>query len=176
MTDHTKTAHATCADIEAILEARRTATITVDKIPVRPQAAPAPAPQPITAESLARPATLPSTVQAPAPQVSDSDVADFLGAHLPGLIGATVALATPPFNFMEVVALGQAVSAAVAAGLPQVKGTEARVLVTVTSRYLWRTYAVPRLPDTVRPFAGLLETLLITGIEAAYQLAVKPKK
>lgn len=61
-------------------------------------------------------------------------------------------------------------------GLPQVKGTEARVLVTVTSRYPWRTYAVPHLPDMAKPFAGLLETLLITGIEAAYQLAVKPKK
>ena len=27
-----------------------------------------------------------------------------------------------------------------------------------------------------RPFAGILETLIITGIEAAYQLVVKQKR
>lgn len=99
MTNPTKPAHATRADIEAILEARRTATITVDKIPARPQAAPAPTPtaQPITAESLAHPATLPSIVQDPAPQVSDSTVVDFLGRHLPALTETTIALVTPPF-------------------------------------------------------------------------------
>lgn len=72
MTDQTKstwTTHATRADIAAILDARRTATITVDKIPARPQsAAPAPTPMPVNAESLARPATLPATVQAPRPR------------------------------------------------------------------------------------------------------------
>lgn len=175
MTDQTK--HATRADIEAILAARKTASITVDNIPARPQAAaPAAVPQQVSAESLSRPATLPAVVPAPAPQVADGDVEAFLASHLPGLIAATVALVTPPFAWAEVVQLGTAVSAAVSAGLPQVKGAEARVLVVVISRYLWRTYAVPALPGTVRPFAGLLETLLMAGIEAAYQLVVKPKK
>ncbi len=173
MTDQTK--HATRADIEAILAARKTASITVDKIPARPQSAPAAAPQKVSAESLSRPATLPAVVAAPAPQVPDSDVEAFLSAHLPALITATRDLVTPPFAWGEVVTLGGAVSAAVSAGLPQIKGQEARALVVVVSRYLWRTYAAPVLPAAARPFAGLLENLLIAGIEAAYQLTVKRK-
>lgn len=45
----------------------------------------------------------------------------------------------------------------------------------VLCRHLWRVYATPLLPGYARPFAGLLETLLIAGIEAAYQLVVKRK-
>lgn len=40
-------------------------------------------------------------------------------------------------------------------------------------RYMWRTYATPLLPPVARPFAGLLEALIVAGIEAAYQLALK---
>lgn len=67
------------------------------------------------------------------------------------------------------------VSAAVAAGLPQLKrhDLEARTLAVVIVRYVWRTYAMPLLPPIARQFGGLLESMIVAGIRAAYQLAVK---
>lgn len=177
---------ASAAAVKAILEARKSAAVEVQSIPALPprptipqpstpsQPAVKPAPTPtITAQSITQPVAVPSVQVAPPPQVSDGEVEAFLTAHLPGLTQAAIDLATPPFQISEVIRLGTAVSAAVAQGLPQVRGTEARVLVVVTSRYLWRTHATPRLPATVRPFAPLLETLLIAGIEAGYQIVVK---
>lgn len=171
MTDQKRT---TTADIEAlirdkraIIEARKTASI--ESIPALPQRTAA-AEKPLT-----QPAAVQTANLAPKPEVSDAQVGTFLDGHLPGLIRSTRELVTPPFNFAEVINLGVAVSEAVRDGLPQVKGAEARALVVVTSRYLWRTYAVSQLPATVKPFAGLLEQLLITGLEAAYQLVVKRK-
>ena len=167
--------HTTTADIEAlvrdkraIIEARKTASI--ESIPALPQRTAA-AEKPLT-----QPAAIQTANLAPKPEVSDADVGAFLDGHLPGLIRATQELVTPPFAWTEVVTLGVAVSEAVRDGLPQIKGAEARALGVVTTRYLWRTYAVPLLPAAVKPFAGLLEQLLITGLEAAYQLVVKAKK
>lgn len=169
------TQHATKADIEAILAARKQAAIeqaTPASIPaLPPQKATQPAP--ITAQSITQPAAVPSVQVAPPTQVSDQDVEQFLEDHLPVLIKAAEDVVRPPFSFAEVVHLGLVVSQAVSAGLPQIRGAEARALVVVIVRYLWRKYATPLLPTYARPFAGLLETLIITGIEAAYQMIVK---
>lgn len=169
------------AAVKAILEARKQAAIeTVQDIPATPlqpvTARPGAVQPTVTAQSITQPAAVPSVQTAPAPQVSDAEVEAFLQAHLPGLIQAARNLAQPPFRFEEVVTLGGAVSAAVAAGLPQARGLEARTLVVVVTRYVWRTHGVPALPAHIRPLAGLLETLMITGIEAAYRLVVKPRK
>lgn len=171
------TRHATRADIEAILEARKQASIeqvTPATIPALP---PKKKPDPVvTAQSITQPAAVPSVQVAPAAQVSDADVERFLEDHLPMLIKAAQDIATPPFEWGEVVELGKVVSQAVAAGLPQIKGAEARALVVVIVRYLWRKHATPLLPAYVKPFAGMLETLIIMGVEAAYQLVVKQQK
>lgn len=164
--------HATREDIIQILKARREATIEQVSIPALPQKQ---APT-ITAQSLNAPATVPVVQPAPTPTVPDSDVEGWLTEYLPPLIKAAEALARPPFEFGEVVNLGVAVSGAVKAGLPQIKGQEARALVVVVTRHLWRTYAQPLLPAHIRPFAGLLEGLIIAGIEAGYQLLVKRGK
>lgn len=165
--------HATRADIEAILEARRKAKveapITAQSIPATPSVRTQSVEAPIT-EPVAPPAPV---VPAPVPQASDAEVEAFLDEELPPLINAAVALAAPPFQWSEVTTLGLVVSRAVSRGLPQVKGTEARVLVVIITRLVWRKYATSHLPTAVRPLAGLLETLIVTGIEAAYQLAVK---
>ena len=174
-----KITHATKADIEAILKARREAAIEVQAIPALPparKAEPAIAAQSLPTVPITEPVAVPVVETAPEPEVPDAEVEDFLAKHLPALIQAARDLATPPFQFAEVVNLGAAVSAAVSEGLPQVRGKEARALVVVVSRHLWRTYATPLLPAPVRMFAPLLETLLIAGIEAAYQLVVKPTK
>ncbi len=176
--------HDSRADIAAILAARRSAIVEVQRIPAlpvpgpKPTTQPAPQAAPVQAQSvpITQPAATPVVQAAPTPQVSDRDVEVFLGEHLPALIQAAKDLATPPFQFGEVVQLGTVVSKAVADGLPQVQGLEARTLVVVIVRYVWRTYATPLLPPTARPFAGLLETLIVAGIEAAYQLAVKRRK
>jgi hypothetical protein len=170
------TQHATKADIEAILEARRQAKVEqVTQVTV-PALPPKRKPDPVvTAQNITQPAAVPSVQVAPPTVVSDKDVERFLEDHLPMLIKAAQDLVMPPFNFSEVLQLGTAVSQAVAAGLPQIKGAEARALVVVIVRYLWRKYATPLLPPYVKPFAGMLETLIITGIEAAYQLVVKRK-
>lgn len=174
--------HDSRADVAAILEARRRATVEVQSIPALPVQAPktTAAPAQVKAQSIpvTQPAALPTVQAAPTPQVDDGDVEAFLGAHLPALIQAAQDLARPPFDWAEVVRLGQVVSAAVAAGLPQLKGhdLEARTLVVVIVRYVWRTYATPLLPPAARPFAGLLESMIVAGIEAAYQLAVKRRK
>lgn len=167
------------ADIDAILQARRQATIeqaiqvAIPALP--PRKIPMPETPVVTAQSITQPAAVPSVQVAPAAQVSDADVERFLEDHLPMLIKAAQDLVTPPFNFGELVQLSTAVSQAVAVGLPQIKGAEARALVVVIVRYLWRKYATPLLPAYAEPFAGLLETLIVTGIEAAYQLVVKRK-
>jgi hypothetical protein len=170
------------ADIEAILAARKNGTIEstadVRSIPALPPQKPTSTPASLQAQSvpLTQPvAPAPAPVPAPTPKVSDTEVSAFLEKHLPALIKAGVDLATPPFVWGEVITLGQVVSDAVREGLPQVKGAEARALVVVIVRYVWRTYATPLLPVMARPFAGLLESLIIAGIEAAYQLAVKRK-
>lgn len=170
--------HDSRADVAAILAARRSAIVEVQRIPALPVPSAKPATPPTQAQSvpLNQPAATPVVQAAPAPQVSDSDVEAFLTAHLPALIKAAQDLATPPFAFGEVVELGAVVSRAVADGLPQIKGLEARALVVVIVRYVWRTYATPLLPPMARPFAGLLETMIVTGIEAAYQLVVKRGK
>lgn len=169
------------AAVTAILAARRAAAIeTVQDIPATPlqpvTARPGAVQPSVTAQSITQPAAVPSVQTAPTPQVSDAEVEAFLTAHLPGLVKAAVDLATPPFKLTEAVELGTAVSAAVAEGLPQVKGLEARALVVVTTRYVWRTFAVPALPLQYRFAAGLIETLIISGIEAGYQLLVKQRK
>lgn len=94
---------------------------------------------------------------------------------MPGLIQAPRELVTRPFSFAQVINLGIAVIETMRDRLPQVEGAEARTLVPVTTRYLWRTYTVPQLPATVKSFAGLLEQPLITRLEVAYQLVVKHK-
>ncbi|MDP9763827.1 hypothetical protein [Deinococcus enclensis] len=170
---------ATKADIEAILQARKQAAIEQANqvaIPALPQKKiPTPETAAVIAQSITQPASLPSVQAAPSTVVSDKDVERFLEDHLPMLIKAAQDLVTPPFNLMEVVQLGTAVSQAVAAGLPQIKGAEARALVVVLVRYLWRKHATPLLPASVKPFAGMLETLIVMGVEAAYQLVVKRK-
>ncbi|MBZ9713733.1 hypothetical protein [Deinococcus multiflagellatus] len=169
--------HATRADIEAILKARRDAAVEVQAIPaLPPQKASVKAQSEPAAPPLTQPAAVPSVTVAPTPTVSDADLETFLGKHLPALIAAGQELARPPFTWNEVITLGQGVSAAVAEGLPQVGGLEARVLVVVITRHVWRTYATPLLPAAVKPFTSLLETLIVTSIEAAYKLAVKPRK
>lgn len=173
------TQRATKADIEAILQARRQATIEQAIQVVIPALPPRKIPTPETADmiaqSITQPASLPSVQVAPASQVNDQDIARFIEAYSPMLIKATQDLVTPPFEFGEVVQLAVVVSQAVAAGLPQIKGAEARALVVVIVRYLWRKYATPLLPAYVKPFAGMLETLIIMGVEAGYQLVVKRK-
>ncbi len=170
---------ATKADIEAILQARREATIEQAiqvAIPALPQKKiPTPETVDVIAQSIKQPASLPSVQAVPANQVSDEDVARFLEHYSPMLIKSAQDIATPPFEWGEVVRLAEVVSQAVAAGLPQIKGAEARALVVVLVRYLWRKYATPLLPAYVKPFAGMLETLIIMGVEAAYQLVVKRK-
>lgn len=171
------TQHATKADIQAILAARKQASIeqaTQVSIPALPQKKIAtPETASVVAQSITQPAAVPSVQAAPPAQVSDADVEQFLEDHLPVLIRAAEDVVRPPFSFAEVVHLGLVVSQAVSAGLPQIRGAEARALVVVIVRYLWRKYATPLLPAYARPFAGLLETLIITGIEAAYQMIVK---
>ncbi len=173
------TQHATKADIDAILKARREAAIeqaTQIAVPALPQKkTPTPETAAVIAQSITQPASLPSVQVAPANPDNDQDITRFLEDHLPMLIKAAQDIATPPFHMGEVVQLATVVSQAVAAGLPQVKGAEARALVVVLVRYLWRKYATPLLPPYAKPFAGMLETLIVTGIEAAYQLYVKRK-
>lgn len=174
------TQHATKADIEAILQARNQASIeqaTPASIPALPQKKiPTPETVAVVVQSITQPASLPSVQVAPAAQANDQDIERFLEDHLPMLIKAAQDVVMPPFDFMEVVELGKVVSLAMAVGLPQVKGAEARGLVVVIVRYLWRKYATPLLPVYAKPFSGLLETLIIAGIEAAYQLYVKQQK
>jgi hypothetical protein len=112
-------------------------------------------------------------VPAPQPKVDDEAVGAFLAAYLPALVQAARDLVTPPFRFNEVLDLGVAVSRAVAEGLPQMKGLEARTLVVVVVRYLWRVHATPLLPPLAKPFANMLEGIIIAGIEAGYKLLVK---
>ena len=170
---------ATKADIEAILQARREATIeqaiqvAIPALP--PRKIPSPETADVIAQSITQPASLPSVQVVPASAVNDQDIERFLENYSPLLIKATKDLVEPPFEWGEVVQLAVVVSQAVAAGLPQIKGSEARALVVVIVRFLWRRYATPLLPPYAKPFAGILETLIITGIEAAYQLVVKPK-
>lgn len=142
---------ATKADIEAILEARRQATIQqVTQVAV-PALPPKKKPDPVvTAQNITQPAAVPSVQVAPPTVVSDKDVERFLEDHLPMLIKAAQDLVTPPFNLMEVVQLGTAFRQAVAARLPQVKGAEARALVVVIVRYLWRKYAPAPHGPTLR--------------------------
>lgn len=171
---------ATKADIEAILQARREAAIeqaTQVAIPALPQKKiPTPETAAVVAQSITQPASLPSVQVVPASAANDQDIERFLEHYSPMLIKAAQDIATPPFEWGEVVELGKVVSQAVAAGLPQIKGAEARALVVVIVRYLWRKHATPLLPAYVKPFAGMLETLIIMGVEAAYQLVVKQQK
>lgn len=168
--------HATRADIEAILKARRDTISQVQAIPTLPpaqaQVAPTSPTQPnVTAQGMT--ATTP-TAAAHTP-VSDADLSAFLEKHLPQIQAKAVALATPPFVWTEVLELGQVVSQAVSDGLPLAKDGEAAKIVQVVTGYAYDHYLVPALPASIKPFTGLLRPLVLGGIEAAYQLAVKRK-
>ncbi|GGK22797.1 hypothetical protein GCM10008955_15330 [Deinococcus malanensis] len=146
----TQQPHATRADIEAILKARRLASVEAVSIPAlppmktdEPKMVTAQVESSLTELTITQPATLPVVVVAPEPKVDDLNVEEMLEDHLPILIADVIEIAAPPFRFEEVVKLGQSVSEAVKIGLPQVQKLEARVLVVATARYVWRKYGTP---------------------------------
>lgn len=171
----------TGTDVEAIVKARRYAAVE-QSAPVSLPALPPVKPggphllsATVTVQSIIQPAGLPSVQVAPPPEVSDEDVTAFLESYLPMLIRAAQNAVMPPVGVTDGVQLSLAVAQAVAAGLPQMRGAEARALAVVVTRLLWRKYATPLLPGHLGPAAGHLESQVIAGIEVAYQLAVKPR-
>ena len=173
MTKNDMQAHATTADIQAIIAAHK-AAVTAQSVPALPMSQPK-----IHAMSLdepAQPVADPSPTPAPKPApepVSDAALGDFLSGHLPELIQTAQAIVTPPFAFSEVLQLSQAVSQAVHDGLPLAKGAQAAQVVNLVAGYVWDKYATPLLPPMVRPFGGILRGLMLAGIEAAYRFGVK---
>lgn len=171
----------TGTDIEAVLKARRyaaveqSAPVSLPPLPVAKSGGPRQPSATVTVQSLIQPAGLPSVQVAPPPEVSDEDVSAFLESYLPMLIRAAQNAVMPPLGVGDGVQLSLAVTQAVAAGLPQMRGGEARALAVVVTRLLWRKYAAPLLPAHAAPAAGHLETQVIAGLEVAYQLAVKPR-
>lgn len=163
--------HATTADIQAILKARRDA-VTPQSIPATPLSKPAPSIPPMKAQSIQAPPPTPAPAPT-TPPVSDTDLTTFLGAHLPALKDAAVALGKPPFHFDEVLVLAKAVSGAVSEGMPLVKGTQAGQLVNLITAYLFDTYAAPNLPATVKPFSGVIRSFLLASIEPVYRFIIK---
>lgn len=169
------------ADIEAVLKARRyaaveqSAPVSLPALPTSNLGAARQLSATVTVQNLIQPASLPSVQVAPPPEVSDEDVTAFLESYLPMLIRAAQNAVMPPLGVGDGVQLSLAVTQAVAAGLPQMSGAEARALAVVLTRLLWRKYATPLLPGHLGPAAGHLESQVIAGIEVAYQLAVKAR-
>lgn len=170
-------AHASEADIRAILEGRRQAEAQrVADRPISHEQWKTQQPPAVQADRLQAQQAAPEPASEPVPTpVSDSDLTAFLHAHYPALRQAAIELVQPPFKWQEILTLGQAVSEAVHDGLPLVKGQDAANLVQLITGFLFDTYVAPRLPGAVKIFSGLLRGLLIQAIQFAYVAIVKPK-
>lgn len=169
------------AAIKTILEARKTVKVEapvvkitaqeVQKVQEVQQEAPK-ANLKITAQSLTEAPQKGELVTPPA-ETPDEDVTAFLQEALPQLVDFAQQLFKPPFSIGRALTLApklmQLVSFIVATGLPAIKGLEAKALVVVLFRWLFRAYVAPYLGA----FAGMLEPLILKGLEAAYQAVVK---
>lgn len=168
--------------VQAILEARRKAGAVILQTPPPPASyAPPQTPEgiptlpPLSAPPVAR-------EQPPVP-VPEADLAALLTRLLPGVqasieqIRAVVAakkISLPEAFSLATTIIG-VVSAAVRDGAPLVKGQSAYTLAMLIFGVVFDRYLVPLLPVWVRPFAPVIKSSAVAGLEALYRAVIKKK-
>lgn len=176
-------AHATAADIQEILRLRRTLPVATPAEIRAEQAAPGqlrPKAGQLIAQAAAEaphdaPASAP-LVPAPAP-TGDTEIAAWLGEALPRLIARTQAVFTREAEgglseiWRDVQALITEVSTDVATGLPLVRGSEAKALVSAVVLFLFNHYAAARVGPIP---AMLIRAGLPFLVQMVYDLVVTP--